>query len=96
MNGWEDGFHNNNHNAILLLLLLRHVICRATILTIRYVRFWAEPSHTKEGMRAAMALESGASFLASKNFGKIPLLNYCRGSVPPPLLLSIDTNQVTA
>lgn len=53
MNGWEDGFHNNNHhNAILLLLLLlRHVISRATILTIRYVRFWAEPSHTKEGVR---------------------------------------------
>lgn len=53
MNGWEDGFHNNHnhHNAILLLLLLRHVICRATILTIRYVRFWAEPSHTKEGVR---------------------------------------------
>lgn len=50
MNGWEDGFHNNHHNAILLLLL-RHVICRATILTIRYVRFWAEPSHTKEGVR---------------------------------------------
>lgn len=84
MNGWEDGFHNNHnhHNAILLPLLLRHVICRATILTIRYVRFWAEPSHRGRG--AAMALESGASFLASKNFGKIPLLNYCRGSVPPP------------
>lgn len=94
MNGWEDGFHNNHHNAILLLLL-RHVICRATILTIRYVRFWAEPSHTKEGVRGGN-VEKWRFFSGLENFGKIPLLNYCRGSVPPPLLLSIDTNQVTA
>lgn len=84
MNGWEDGFHNNHHNnAILLLLLLRHVICRATILTIRYVRFWAEPSHTKEGVRGGN-VEKWRFFSGLENFGKIPLLNYCRGSVLPP------------
>lgn len=92
MNGWEDGFHNNHHNAILLLLLLRHVICRATLLTT--CEILGRALTQRKG--AAMALESGASFLALKNFGKIPLLNYCRGSVSPPLLLSIDTNQVTA
>lgn len=72
MNGWEDGFHNNHHHNAILLLLPLHVICRATILTIRYVRFRAEPSHRGKG--AAMALESGASFLALKNFGKTTLV----------------------
>lgn len=75
MKGWEDGFHNNNHhhNAILLLLLLRHVICRATILTIRYVRFWAEPSHTKEGVRGGN-VEKWRFFFGLENFGKTTLV----------------------
>lgn len=77
MNGWEDGFHNNNHhhNAILLLLLLlRHVICRATILTIRYVRFWAEPSHTKEGVRGGNGSREWRFFSGLENFGKTTLV----------------------
>lgn len=66
MNGWEDGFHNNHHNAILLLL--RHVICRATILTIRYVRFWAEPSHTKEGVRCGNGSREWRFFFGLEKF----------------------------
>lgn len=95
MNGWEDGFHNNNHhhNAILLLLLLRHVICRATILT------------TCEILGRALTQRKGCGngsrewrfFSGLEKFRENTLVeNYCGGSVSPPLLLSIDTNQVTA
>lgn len=63
MNGWEDGFHNNHHNAILLLLL-RHVICRATILTT--CEILGRALTQRKG--AAMALEKWRFFSGLEKF----------------------------